>query len=197
MNSASRLSNGRAGVGYYTEKAYFSAGYQRENGRFGIPFAGEFHAHGHEEEEDHHEEEELFVDVDTGRQSARFDAGLRNLDNRLFDAFRVVMNYIDYTHDEVETLAGVDTIATTFDNNVFVIRAEAEQRRTEELNGNSVWRRRFGTTTRSVRKPWLPRQLRVPSRHLPMKNCGCLVRPASSLAAAWNTTTTNPKSAES
>ena len=142
VNSASRLSNGRAGVGYYTEKAYFSAGYQRENGRFGIPFAGEFHAHGHEEEEDHHEEEEdhheeeeLFVDVDTGRQSARFDAGLRNLDNRLFDAFRVVMNYIDYTHDEVETLAGVDTIATTFDNNVFVIRAEAEQRRTEELNG--------------------------------------------------------------
>ena len=73
--------------------------------------------------------------MDTVRQSARLDAGLRNLDNRFFDAFRVVMNYTDYTHDEVETSAGVDTVATTFDNNVFVVRAAVEQRRTEELNG--------------------------------------------------------------
>ncbi len=81
-NSKTRLSNARGGFGYFGGKIYFSAGYQIDDGRYGIPGAGEFHAHVHEEQhegEENGHEEEFQIGLDTFRQSARFDISMRAL----------------------------------------------------------------------------------------------------------------------
>ena len=74
-NSATELANARAGVGWFGERAFAAGGFTGEDGRYGVPFAGEFHgAHeGHEDEGGH--EEELEVDLDSRRRAGRFDVG--------------------------------------------------------------------------------------------------------------------------
>ena len=129
-NSATRLANGRAGVGYYGDKAYASFGYQFEDNRYGVPFGGELEAPG----------EGLRIIDDISRQAARVDLGLRNRDNRFVDAFRVAFNYVDHSQNEFEIKDAIETLGTAFDNQSWVIRAEAEQHRTANLNGKfGVW----------------------------------------------------------
>ena len=129
-NSASRVANGRAGFGYYADKAYASFGYQLEDSRYGVPFGGELEAPG----------EGVLIDLDISRQMARVDLGLRNLDHSFVDAFRVAFNYVDHSQDEFEIEDGVETLGTAFDNETFVMRAEAEQHRASKLNGKfGVW----------------------------------------------------------
>jgi len=146
-NSATELSNGRAGVGYSGERLFASGGFTMDDGRFGIPFAGAFHEHeeksGPEEvvgdtPADH--EDPVFVDIDSRRRVGRFDGGMRNLDTRGIESFRVMLNIIDWEHDEIETVERRDTVGTTFDNRTFVARAEIDQRQTGRLAGKfGVW----------------------------------------------------------
>ena len=143
-NSASELANARAGVGYDSGRFFASGGFTLEQGRYGVPFADEFHGahgHGHEDEHGAGEEEGLEVDLTSRRQVGRFDIGLRNLSNRLVDGLRVTMNVIDWAHDELEVADGIENIGTTFANRSYVVRAEFDQQQTERLSG------RFGAWT--------------------------------------------------
>ena len=155
-NSATELSNARAGAGYDNGTFFASGGFTFEQGRYGVPFAEEFHgahdvhdthdAHdaGHGDEgEDEHEGEEggLEIDLASRRQVGRIDLGLRNLSNRLIDGLRVTMNVIDWGHDELEVEDGFENVGTSFDNRTYIVRAEFDQRQTERLSG------RFGAWT--------------------------------------------------
>lgn len=152
-NSATESSNGRLGMGYFGDGGFLSVGYNLEDGRFGIPFAGEFHGHGHgeeaepdeeghepeedghAEEEGHSDEEHLDIDLTQRRQSLRVEGGLRGLGNGVFDSVRVVFNYLSWQHDELEVDEGTETVGTAFDNQTWVTRAEFEQARTGRLHG--------------------------------------------------------------
>lgn len=145
-NSKTRLSTGRAGLGYAGDRLFASGGFTVEDGRYGIPFAGEFH--GHEEEGDHGDEEgghdageeEVFIDIDSLRRVGRFDFGMRNLTNPIVDGFQVVFNVVDWNHDEIEIDEGLEQIGTQFDNRTYIVRAEFDQQQTERLTGKfGIW----------------------------------------------------------
>ena len=53
-NSATELTNARAGLGWFGDRFFASGGITFEDGRYGVPFADEFHAHDHGDEEDDH-----------------------------------------------------------------------------------------------------------------------------------------------
>ena len=143
-NSSTRLSTGRAGLGYFGRRVFASAGLTAENSLFGVPFAGEFH--GDEEEdpagapEDHHGAEEFAVELDSRRRVGRFDLGLRNLDGPLVDTVRFIVNVVDWEHDEIETEGSDKLLGTAFDNRTWVVRVEANQRQSGVLTGKfGVW----------------------------------------------------------
>lgn len=146
-NSFTNLSNGRFGVGFDDGRTFFSAGYQIEDGTFGVPFIGELHAHGHEEEEhegEEHEEgeheEEVNIELDQRRQSLRIDGGMKDLTNRIVNSFQVTFNYLDWNHDEIEDVGEERTVGTMFRNETYVVRAEFEQQRHERFHGKfGVW----------------------------------------------------------
>ena len=131
-NSQTRTTNGRAGFGYFGDRTSISLGYSFDAGRFGVPFAGEFHGH---EEEGHDEEDPLFIDLDQRRQVLRFDLGLKNLSNRLIRGARLVLGYIDWQHDEFEIAHRTEELATSFDNRSFIVRAEMEHEPVGGLSG--------------------------------------------------------------
>jgi len=143
-NSASRLSSGSGGVAYAGQRAFFSAGAQLEDVRYGIPYAGLFE--GGEEEEgptDSGQEGEALaeVDIDGRRTDFRVDAGLRRLGTPFVESVRFAASYLDWRHDEIEIEDGVESIGTQFSNDIVVLRAEAEQASRGRLSG------RFGLTT--------------------------------------------------
>ena len=134
-NSETRLTTGRAGVGYFGERLFTSGGFTLEDSRYGVPFAGEFHG-----EEDVGEEAERFVDIDSQRRVGRFDVGMQNVGTNMLDAFRVVVNVIDWGHDEIEIADGTERVGTMFNNRTYVVRAEFDQRQTAALSGTyGVW----------------------------------------------------------
>ena len=138
-NSATRLTNSRAGVGYFGERLFMSGGFTLEDSRYGVPFAGELHG-----EEDAaapgEEESEVFVDIDSQRRVGRFDLGMQNVGTNVLDAFRVVVNVIDWEHDEIELADGTERVGTMFDNRTYIVRAEFDQRQTATLSGTyGVW----------------------------------------------------------
>lgn len=159
-NSAAWMTNGRVGVGYNGTRAFFSAGYETEVGRYGVPFAGAFHAHGDDHDHDHdleagehdadeehgeddehdHEAEDLQVDLEPRRRNVRLDFGVRNLQNAVAESARVIVNRIDWRHDEIEIEEGAETLGTRFNNATTGIRIEVEQRARGRLAG------RFGTS---------------------------------------------------
>ena len=146
-NSATELTNARAGIGWFGDRFFASGGVTAEDGRYGVPFADEFHAHGHGAEDEHGaedgdgEEEEVQIDLDSRRRVGRFDIGLRNLNNRVADQVRLSLNVIDWHHDELEIENGTESVGTRFDNRTYVVRADVEQQQTERLSG------RFGAWT--------------------------------------------------
>ena len=139
-NSATLLSNGRAGVGYLGDRLFASGGFQIEDGRYGVPFAGAFHTdEGDGAAADAHDDA-VRINLETRRRVGRFDAGMRNLTSGVIDEFRVVFNVIDWHQDELETAGGVERVDTTFDNRAYVLRAEVHQRQTAMLAGTfGVW----------------------------------------------------------
>ena len=149
-NSATELTNARAGIGFFGDRFFASGGVTAENGRYGVPFADEFHGHheedehGHGEDEgedDHGDEEEIEIDLDSQRRVGQFDIGLRNLNNPIVEQVKLSMNVIDWHHDELEIENGMESVGTRFDNRTYVVRADVEQRQTERLSG------RFGAWT--------------------------------------------------
>ncbi|HUF47424.1 MAG TPA: TonB-dependent receptor [Vicinamibacterales bacterium] len=137
-NSASRLSTGRTGVAWVGARRFFSLAGQFDDGRFGIPFAGEFHGHEHGEEDEEEEgeaPEELDIDIASRRRTLRADAGLRGLQHAFVEGLKVTFNYTDYGHDEIEVEDGFEALGTRFSNNTATLRAELEQRRRGRLAG--------------------------------------------------------------
>lgn len=138
-NSKSRISGGTAGLGWFGNRTFFTFDYDVNDGRYGIPFAGEFHGHGQEDdheddpnddhafEEDDHDEE--FVDLGFRRHNVRFTGGFQNLGN-FIERFRLSLNYTDWTHRELEIEPdGTEEVGTRFENQQFVYRGVFEQRR--------------------------------------------------------------------
>lgn len=57
-NSASDSRNAYAGFGKYGDKAYFNFEYGYSEGSYGVPFAGQFHSHGHDDDDHHHDDDD-------------------------------------------------------------------------------------------------------------------------------------------
>ena len=158
-NSATELTNARAGLGWFGDRFFASGGFTLEDGRYGVPFADEFHGHheehddehddehDEEEEEDDHDEEEddhaeeIEIDLQSQRRVGRFDIGLRNLSNSVIEGVRLALNVIDWNHDELEVEEGIENIGTRFTNRTYILRADADQQQTDRLSG------RFGAWT--------------------------------------------------
>jgi iron complex outermembrane receptor protein len=115
---------GEGGVGWTGARAYFGVSGGLERNRYGIPFAGLLEG-----------EEDAQIDLEVKRQNVRFDTGVRNLSGGLADAFRVTANYLDYQHDEIEIEDTEETLGTRFNNQVFTLRGELEQRPGRRLTG--------------------------------------------------------------
>jgi len=144
VNSDSELANGSVGAGFYGERVFLSLGYGIEDGRFGVPGVGELHGHHdedeHEGEDEHDDEEELFIENDQRRQNLRVDLGLQNLNSDFLDSGRVTFQRIDWNHDEIEIEDGISSVGTMFTNDIYLLRAEIEQKPTELLAGRfGVW----------------------------------------------------------
>lgn len=144
-NSKTRLGNAGGGVGWVGGRGFFSAGVKFEDTRFGVPFAGEFHQHGEEEEaEGLHDGEAAFVDIASRRLDWRFDAGLQNLQGRFLDGARVVFSVLDYQHKELEIDGPIEEVGTTFNNNIYTLRGELQQKPMGRLSGRlgveTFWR---------------------------------------------------------
>ena len=104
LNSETRLTNGRTGFGFAGERLAFSAGYQIEDGRYGVPFAGAFE----DEAGTPDGSETALVDVDHRRQSLRVDVETRGLNTPWLESLRVSTSFLDWHHEEVETEGGLD-----------------------------------------------------------------------------------------
>ena len=123
-NSATRLFTGEGGVGWTGQRSYLGVSAGLERNRYGIPFAGLLEG-----------EEDAQIDLEVKRQNVRLDAGMRNLSTRLADAFRVTASFLDYQHDEIEIEDAAESLGTRFNNQIFTLRAEVEQRPGGRLNG--------------------------------------------------------------
>ncbi len=160
-NSHTRLTNTFGGGGWYGRQAFFDAGYRYEEGRFGVPFAGEFHGshedhdlHGGgsllrrssglfsrnsrsgrirlQDEDDHDDDQEHeLVDLDFRRHNFRFSGGMRKLAGAL-ESFRLSLNYSDWQHRELEG----EEVGTRFNNRQVVYRGTFEQARRGRLSGS-------------------------------------------------------------
>ena len=140
-NSQSELTNGSVGTGYYGPRAFMSVGYGIEDGRFGIPGAAELHGH---DDDGEHEDEAFFLDNEQQRHNLRFDVGVQELTDSLgvsiLNSARVTIQRIDYNQNELEIKSGVESIGTTFKNDIYLLRAELEQARTSNLSGRfGLW----------------------------------------------------------
>ena len=118
-NSGTRVSNSSIGAGRYGEKRFFTAGYGYDEGRYGVPFAGEL---GGENEE---------IDLAFRRHHARVSGGLYNVGS-FADVFRVTLGYSDWRHKEI---AG-GRVGTVFENRQVNWRGVFEQRRYGKLSGS-------------------------------------------------------------
>ncbi|MDZ7637902.1 MAG: TonB-dependent receptor [Bryobacterales bacterium] len=139
LNSATDSRNTYAGFGKYGEKAYFNLEYNYGEGNYGVPFAGEFHAHGsHEEEheedhEEHGEEEEEAERIGIGwrRHNVRGEIGFTRLPG-FAEQFALILNHSDWNHRELEG----EEIGTQFFNKQTVFRGTFEQKQRGPLTGS-------------------------------------------------------------
>ena len=157
FNSRTSFRNGMGGVGWFGDKTYLSVTAKVDEGNYGVPFAAEFHGHGHGEEEGHEEgeegeehegeeEEEEHADegeieritLDSYRTSYRLNWGLRKLGGAV-EAVALKLGLVRWQHDEIEHFEdGEEAIGTQFRNDQFVYRAVAEQGK------KGAWGGRFG-----------------------------------------------------
>ena len=143
-NSATESATVRAGAGWSGDRLFASAGVTSNGGRYGVPFAGEFH--GHHGVDDGHgdahgdEHGETAIALDWQRRAGRVDVGFKDLGNRFIEGARVSLNAIDWHHDELESEAGQQRVGTRFTNRTYIVRADLDQRQTARLAGRfGVW----------------------------------------------------------
>lgn len=122
-NSKTRVGSGLGGFGRYGDKSFFSLGYGYDDGRYGIPFAGQLEAKDKQDAE--------LVDIGFRRHNVRFNGGVRDI-GPFLEAFRLSLNYSNYEHKELEG----EEVATRFENRQFVYRGVFEQRRLGKLSGS-------------------------------------------------------------
>jgi len=134
-NSKTRLSSGHTGFGWFGEKPYFTLGYAFNTGRFGVPYAGEFHHHEepHNEFPDPENEdlERVLVDETFTWQNVQFGAGVRGIGS-FVEKFRYSSSYVRWMHKELEN----DAVATAFDNKLWNFRGVFEQAPKGALTGS-------------------------------------------------------------
>ena len=63
-NSATELTNARAGLGWFGDRFFASGGFTLEDGRYGVPFADEFHGAHDEHDADHDDDHDADHDDD-------------------------------------------------------------------------------------------------------------------------------------
>lgn len=152
-NSKTRLGNALFGLGYFGERAYVSAGYRLNDGRYGVPFADELHGHGHgadhdddedldhqqamdEADHDHDSDELEAVDLRFRHHGYRLDLGLQDL-GPLFDKFQFTLGMTSWVHEELEIFhEGDEHVGTRFDNRQLTWRGVFDQRRLGPLSGS-------------------------------------------------------------
>ena len=141
-NSATESANGRAGVGWLGDRLFASAGVTLNDGRYGVPFAGEFHGHHEDEHEGHGDDHgETAISLDWQRRAGRVDLGVHSLGNPVIEGARLSLNVVNWNHDELEIEGGQERVGTRYDNRVYILRADVDQRQTQRLSG------RFGAWT--------------------------------------------------
>lgn len=128
-NSKSRVSNGYGGIGWYGAKTFFDLGFRTEEGRYGVPFAGEFEFQGLRDEAEHVDHEH--VDLDFHRNNFRATGGFREMPG-FVDTFRLSLNYSDWQHRELEG----EEVGTKFNNRALIYRGVFEQDRNRNLTGS-------------------------------------------------------------
>ncbi len=121
-NSKTRIASSTGGFGYFGNKRYFSLGYGYEEGRYGVPYSGQFGGS---------DGPAPLIDLEMRRHNLRFTAGEQHT-GRWVDAFRMTLNYSDYQHQELED----GEAGTTFKNKQFSYRGVFEQRKTGRLTGS-------------------------------------------------------------
>ena len=78
---------------------------------------------------------DIEIDLRSQRRVARFDLGLRNLDRNFIQGIRAAFTAVDLHDDHVDTLDGMESIDTRFNNRTYVTRVLAYQRQQEHFSG--------------------------------------------------------------
>jgi iron complex outermembrane receptor protein len=118
-NSGSRLSSGGAGVGWFGNTAFVSAGYNYDDGIYGIPLEP-----GGEE----------IVRLDFFRRSARISGGYRDTDK--FGGLRFNLNYSGWRHKELDFAEpGPPVLGTLFNNKQYTYEFAYDQKPKGRLTG--------------------------------------------------------------
>jgi iron complex outermembrane receptor protein len=118
-NSKTRSAFGAGGVGWYGEGGFLSAGYDYDDRRYGIPFAGLFEG-----------EEDARIDVDMQRHNLKLTGGLHKPGSAV-ESVHLSFDYSDYRHRELEG----EEVGTVFDNNQFVYRGVLQHKRAGMFSG--------------------------------------------------------------
>ncbi len=131
-NSETRQTSGSFGFGWFGHRPFFSLTYFVHDGRIGVPFAGEFHAHeGEGEEAHHHGEVAARVHETYTLQNTRLNTGARELGS-FVERFRVTASFNRWIHRELEN----SDVATIFDNKALNYRVVFDQKRAGPLQGS-------------------------------------------------------------
>lgn len=132
FNSATDSRNTYGGFGKYNDKAYFNLEYTFGEGNYGVPFAGELHAHEEEENGpgDHPAEEPEKIGIGWRRHNLRGELGFTHIP-RFVENFTLILNHSDWNHREMEG----DAVGTEFFNKQTVYRGTFDQKQRGKLSG--------------------------------------------------------------
>lgn len=128
-NSQTRNADVRIGTGYYGERAFFSAGYDYDNRRYGVPFAVFLESGGTDGGFINPDSE--VINLRLRRQDVKFTGGVQKL-NGAIESVRGSFGYVHYRHGEFDD----DILGTDFFNKVFNYRVTFEQKKFERLSGS-------------------------------------------------------------
>ena len=126
-NSGTRSADLTAGAGWLGNRSFFNLSGNHIDSRYGIPFAGAF--------EESPDGEQADIDVAMRRWNVRSTAGYKNLGGPLPD-FRLMLDYNDYRHDEIEVDDGTESLGTRFTNRLFNYRGVFTQKQAGVLSGS-------------------------------------------------------------
>ncbi|MCB1024520.1 MAG: TonB-dependent receptor [Acidobacteria bacterium] len=159
-NSASAAHGGSGSYGYFADKAFFRTTLTLDRRRYGIPYAplyesrellsiinGGIDCTGDAPpcQYNINELKRIFsnqlppvpdeqVDIKMRRNNYRFVGGFRDLKSPV-ESGTFTVDFTDYRHQEIETANGTDSVATTFDNDVFSYRGIFGQSKYNKLSG--------------------------------------------------------------